>query len=148
MLTDNNLRSKVDQLWDKLWTGGLPNPMDAIEQLSYLLFLKRMDEAETERERQARLRGQDYKPKLPDEMRWNQWTKLPAAEALRHLKEKIFPNITSLSAEGSSFERYIPHINIIKFPFQNLICPFKCLRRSRRLIKLVMREIPRQMEWN
>jgi type I restriction enzyme M protein len=107
MLTDNNLRSKVDQLWDKLWTGGLPNPMDAIEQLSYLLFLKRMDEAETERERQARLRGQDYKPKLLDEMRWNQWTKLPAAEALRHLKEKIFPNITSLSAEGSSFERYM-----------------------------------------
>ncbi len=107
MLTDNNLRSKVDQLWDKLWTGGLNNPMDAIEQFSYLLFLKRMDEAETARERQARLRGHEYKTRLPDDMRWEQWTKLPAAEALRHLKEKIFPNITSLSAEGSSFERYM-----------------------------------------
>ena len=107
MLTDSNLRTKVDQLWDKLWTGGLTNPMDAIEQLSYLLFLKRMDEAETARERQARLRNQEYKPKLPDDMRWEQWTKLPAAEALRHLKEKIFPNISSLGAEGSSFERYM-----------------------------------------
>ena len=44
MLTDPKLRSQVDQLWDKLWTGGLSNPLDAIEQFSYLLFLKRLDE--------------------------------------------------------------------------------------------------------
>ena len=40
MLTDSNLRSKIDGLWDKLWSGGMSNPMDAIEQLSFLLFLK------------------------------------------------------------------------------------------------------------
>lgn len=107
MLTENNLRLQVDQLWDKLWTGGLSNPMDAIEQFSYLLFLKRIDEAETTRERQARLRGQEYKPKLPDDMRWDKWTKLPANDALKHLKEKIFPNIAGLSNKGSSFERYM-----------------------------------------
>jgi type I restriction enzyme M protein len=44
---DPVLRSKVDSLWNKLWTGGLSNPMDAIEQFSYLLFLKRLDEAES-----------------------------------------------------------------------------------------------------
>ncbi len=107
MLTDSKLRSQVDQLWDKLMTGGLTNPMDAIEQFSYLLFLKRMDEAETERERQARLRGQDYKHKLPDEMRWNEWTKKPAAEALKHLKEQIFPKIANLSNGESSFGQYM-----------------------------------------
>jgi hypothetical protein len=42
VLTDPKLRSDVDKLWDKLWTGGLSNPMDAIEQLSYLIFLKRL----------------------------------------------------------------------------------------------------------
>jgi type I restriction enzyme M protein len=41
MLTDSNLRSAVDALWDKLWSGELANPLDAIEQLSFLLFLKR-----------------------------------------------------------------------------------------------------------
>jgi hypothetical protein len=46
MLTDSALRSAIDGLWDKLWAGGLSNPMDAIEQLSYLLFLKRLDERE------------------------------------------------------------------------------------------------------
>ena len=60
MLTDPSLRSKVDALWNKLWAGGLSNPMDAIEQFSYLLFLKRLDEAETERERSARRRNQPY----------------------------------------------------------------------------------------
>ena len=43
MLTDPQLRSKVESLWDKLSTGGLSNPLDAIEQLSYLLFLKQLD---------------------------------------------------------------------------------------------------------
>ncbi|MBM4142511.1 MAG: hypothetical protein FJ225_02810 [Lentisphaerae bacterium] len=43
MLTDTQLRSKVEALWDKLWSGGLSNPLDAIEQLSYLIFLKQLD---------------------------------------------------------------------------------------------------------
>ena len=41
MLTDAKLRSAVDTLWDKLWSGGLSNPLDAIEQLSFLPFMKR-----------------------------------------------------------------------------------------------------------
>ena len=53
MLTDPKLKSDVDKLWDKLWTGGLSNPMDAIEQLSYLIFLKRLDDHENAAERQA-----------------------------------------------------------------------------------------------
>lgn len=53
MLTDPKLRAQVDQLWDKFWTGGLTNPLDAIEQFSYLLFLKRLDDAENRKQRQA-----------------------------------------------------------------------------------------------
>ena len=52
MLTDSKLRSQVDQLWDKLWAGGLANPLDSIEQFSYLLFFKQLDDAENE--------GKDY----------------------------------------------------------------------------------------
>jgi type I restriction enzyme M protein len=69
-LTDPNLKSKVDLLWDKLWTGGLSNPMDAIEQFSFLLFLKRLDETEDLNKRQAKRRTEDYQPKIPLEMRW------------------------------------------------------------------------------
>lgn len=44
MLTDPKLCSQVDALWDKFWTGGLSNLLDGIEQVSYLLFLKRLDD--------------------------------------------------------------------------------------------------------
>ncbi len=107
MLTDAKLKSQVDQLWDKLWTGGLSNPLDAIEQLCYLLFLKRLDDAENQREKQARLRQAVYKPRLPAEMRWGHWTQMKADDALRHIKDKVFPWLRGLSDKGSSFTAYM-----------------------------------------
>ena len=53
MLTDPKLRSQIDALWNKFFAGGLPNPLDAIEQFSYLLFLKRLDDRENAAERQV-----------------------------------------------------------------------------------------------
>jgi type I restriction enzyme M protein len=107
MLTDPKLRSQVDQLWDKLWTGGLSNPMDAIEQLSYLFFLKRLDDVENQRERQAQRRGELYLPRVPLEMRWGHWTHFEAQEALKHVREAVFPWFKEMGGEGSSFERYM-----------------------------------------
>ncbi len=107
MLTDPKLRSQVDSLWDKFWSGGLTNPLDAIEQFSYLLFLKRMDDAESRREKLAKKLGQAYTPGLAPDLRWGYWTNLKADEALRHLKEVIFPDLRKLGAAGSSFERYM-----------------------------------------
>ena len=105
MLTDSTLRSKVDALWNKLWTGGLSNPLDAIEQLSYLLFMKRLDDAENEREQFARRRGTEHSPAFTDEkLRWGYWTNLEAREALKHVKEKVFPALKTLGGAGSSFE--------------------------------------------
>lgn len=107
MLTDPHMRSQVDQLWDKLWSGGLSNPLDAIEQLSYLFFLKRVDDEENRREKQARLRGQAYQSRVPAEMRWGTWTHLQADQALKHLKETVFPQFKDLGAAGSSFAEYM-----------------------------------------
>lgn len=107
MLTNTELKSKVDSLWEKLWTGGLANPMDAIEQFSYLLFMKRLDEAEKRRKQQADRRGKAFAPKLTEAQRWDYWTNLPAGEALKHVKEKVFPVLKTLAGEGSSFEQYM-----------------------------------------
>src|SRR6266513_2657178 len=104
MLTDPKLRSQVDALWDKLWTGGLSNPLDAIEQLSFLLFLKRLDEAEQDRERDVRLGRKKREPIFPDpKLRWSHWTQLPADTALKHVKEVVFPFIKTLGGAGGSF---------------------------------------------
>lgn len=107
MLTDPKLRSQVDSLWDKFWTGGLANPLDAIEQFSYLLFLKRLDDRENAAERQAKRKGTAYQPKVKKEMRWGYWTKFKAEEMLNHLKKVIFPQLSSLSDGDSSFAAYM-----------------------------------------
>src|SRR5215470_6797398 len=104
MLTDGTIRSQVDALWDKLWSGGLSNPLDAIEQLSFLLFLKRLDERAQDEERAARRRGKKHTPLFPDDsLRWSHWTQLPAEKALKHVKEKVFPFVRTLGGAGGSF---------------------------------------------
>ncbi|MEN9938334.1 MAG: hypothetical protein RLZZ387_4913 [Chloroflexota bacterium] len=107
MLTDTQLRSKVDLLWEKLWTGGLSNPLDAIEQLSYLLFLKRLEDEENARQRLATMEGASFTSPIPAEMRWSYWTQLKAEDALKHLKEKVFPWFKELGEAESSFARYM-----------------------------------------
>lgn len=107
MLTDPKLRSQVDALWDKFWTGGLSNPLDAIEQFSYLLFLKRLDDRENAAERQAKRKGTTYQPSVKKEMRWGYWTKMKAEEALNHVKTVVFPKMIEMADEKSSFWEYM-----------------------------------------
>lgn len=61
------LRSRVDRIWDTLWAGGISNPLSVIEQLTYLLFIKRLDELHTLAERKAARTGQPIEnPVFPD----------------------------------------------------------------------------------
>jgi type I restriction enzyme M protein len=108
MLTDTKLRSQVDTLWDKLWSGGLSNPLDAIEQLSYLFFLKQLDEREQDAERAAKKRGQKFKPLFPtQELRWSHWSQLPGDKALATVKNKVFPFLKDLGSKSGSFGEHM-----------------------------------------
>jgi type I restriction enzyme M protein len=108
MLTDTQLRSKIDALWDKLWSGGLSNPLDAIEQLSFLLFLKQLDEREQDAERATRLGRKKAAPLFPSkELRWSHWSQLPAEKALAHVKEKVFPFLKNLGDKAGSFGEHM-----------------------------------------
>ena len=68
------IRSNVDQLWNKFWAGGISNPLTAIEQITYLLFMKRLDELDLKRQADAQFTGEHYTSKfegtwLPPEQR-------------------------------------------------------------------------------
>ena len=52
MLT-GELKNKVDKIWESFWTGGITNPLDVIEQFTYLMFIKQLDEVETKNEADA-----------------------------------------------------------------------------------------------
>ncbi len=49
MLT-SELRSQIDKVWEAFWTGGLSNPLTVIEQMTYLLFIRRLDELQMQKE--------------------------------------------------------------------------------------------------
>jgi type I restriction enzyme M protein len=58
------LKSKIDQLWDKFWSGGISNPLTAIEQITYLLFMKRLDDLDLRRKPDAEFTGDKYTSKF------------------------------------------------------------------------------------
>lgn len=61
MLQNNpELKSKIDQLWNKFWSGGISNPLTAIEQITYLLFMKRLDELDLKKQSDAEWTGEKY----------------------------------------------------------------------------------------
>ena len=61
MLTDS-IKSKIDALWDKFWSGGIANPLTAIEQISYLLFMRRLDARDQKRKEDAEWLGLSVGP--------------------------------------------------------------------------------------
>jgi len=114
MLTDSQLKSDIDALWNKMRDGGLPNPLDSIEQLSFLLFMKRLDEEETRREQQAKRKGTPYKSLFVDkegkpkpEYRWSQWTQRTGEDALQFVKTKVFPFIKQIGGTTSGFAQHM-----------------------------------------
>jgi type I restriction enzyme M protein len=67
MLQNNpELKSKIDQLWNKFWSGGISNPLTAIEQITYLLFMKRLDELDQKKQADAEFTGEKYTSKFED----------------------------------------------------------------------------------
>ena len=79
-----------------------------IEQFSYLLFLKRLDDRENAAERQAKRKGTTYQPKVPKEMRWGFWTQMniPALNATIP-----YPTQFARSSENDLTTRFpAPHI--------------------------------------
>ncbi len=74
------LKSKVDRIWDTMWSGGISNPLSVIEQLTYLLFIKRLDELHTRDEHRAARTGRPIaKPVFTarqNALRWSRFKEL------------------------------------------------------------------------
>jgi|GEM_PF-5500360 len=61
-----DLKSKIDAVWNDFWPGGISNPLEVMEQLTYLLFIKGLDEQQTLAENKANRTGEpDREPDLP-----------------------------------------------------------------------------------
>jgi len=103
------IRSKVDQLWDKFWSGGIANPLTAIEQISYLLFMRRLDALDQKQKEDAEWLGKPYTSVFEgnDECRWSRFRHLPAEEMLAHVRDRAFRFIKELKDGGQVFTQYM-----------------------------------------
>jgi type I restriction enzyme M protein len=129
MLQNNTeLKIKIDQLWNKFWSGGISNPLTAIEQITYLLFMKRMDELDQKKQADAEWAGEKYTSKfdgvwVPPEYRTKRSGHESAAELVGIVEQdRIQHGVAKRTLRWSEFkhmqaEEMLHHVHGKVFPF-------------------------------
>ncbi len=112
MLT-GEIRNKVDKIWTDMWAGGITNPLTVIEQLTYLMFIRSLDEKELENESFEALSGETMPKIFPQDeegqsMRWSKFKLKDPRIIYDIVGTKVFPFIKSLNGENTTaFSRYM-----------------------------------------
>ena len=82
------LKSKIDRIWDTMWSGGISNPLSVIEQLTYLLFIKRLDELQTLKEAKAARTSKPIEDPIfskdQDHLRWSRFKETAPETMFEH----------------------------------------------------------------
>jgi type I restriction enzyme M protein len=114
------LKSKIDRIWDSFWSGGISNPLEVIEQITYLLFLRRLDDLQTIAEKKARMSGGaiiDVKF-LPgqEHLRWTRFKNLDADVMYKTVSTEVFPFLQQYGAQvGGDDSTYSDHMRDARF---------------------------------
>ncbi|CAM3625203.1 N-6 DNA methylase [Flavobacterium gelidilacus] len=120
------IASKINDLWSKFWSGGISNPLTAIEQITYLLFMKKLDENDLKNLSDAEFTGETFFSKFEgiyyatkqeeelqqngidkQKLRWSEFKRLPADEMLQHVQRFVFPFIKQIDTETSPFVKHM-----------------------------------------
>lgn len=122
-----SIKTQIDQIWNAFWSGGVSNPLSVIEQLTFLMFIKRLDDLQTVEERKSEdlglpiarrifPEGTDDKGEPYDNLRWSRFKHFEAREMMRIVDEHVFPFLRQLGEEGSS---YGTHMKDARLGFSN-----------------------------
>ena len=114
------LKHKIDSLWETFWTGGLTNPLTVIEQITYLMFIRDLDDTDNTRSKEAVMLGLPYKSIFEGEftvgekkmsgtqLKWSVFRDLPAANMFEIVQNGVFPFIKNLHGnKDSAYSRYM-----------------------------------------
>lgn len=121
------LRSKIDRVWDAFWSGGISNPLEVIEQITYLLFIRRLDDLQNLAKRQARYGAGSRKPVFPEglddkgrdyqDYEWSRFKGFRPDDLFTVVSEHVFPFLRQwLSGEDST---YAHHMRDARFTVPN-----------------------------
>jgi type I restriction enzyme M protein len=110
---NQDLRRKLNRITDILWAGGVTNPVTYIEQISYLIYLKLLDEEESSRELRERLLGKQSNgngrllyPKQAERYRWTKWRFKSGLDLRDFVRDEVFPYMASLVKEEPQIAEY------------------------------------------
>ena len=114
------LRNKIDSLWEIFWTGGLTNPLDVIEQMTYLMFIHDLDATDNTRAMESTMLGIPYTSIFAPEvtigertidgsqLKWSVFHDFPAARMYSVVQEFVFPFIKGLHSDrDSAYTKYM-----------------------------------------
>ncbi|MFD2839234.1 N-6 DNA methylase [Populibacterium corticicola] len=105
------LKSKVDRVWDAFWSGGISNPLEVIEQITYLLYMRRLDIEQTRAESKANALGEPIENPvfLPEQqhLRWSRLKDLSAAEMHALIGDEVFPFLRTFRGDASTYARHM-----------------------------------------
>lgn len=114
------LKNKVDGIWDIFWAGGLTNPLDVIEQITYLMFIHDLDESDTRRAKESAMLGLAYQSIFAKEvtigertvdgeqLKWSVFRDFPADRMYSVVQEWVFPFIKELHGnKDSAYSKYM-----------------------------------------
>lgn len=119
MLT-GELKNKIDGLWEIFWTGGLTNPLDVIEQMTYLMFIRDLDDSDNIKAKESAMLGLPYTSIFSEEvqigdrtidgnqLKWSVFHDFPAAKMYSVVQEWVFPFIKNLHGDkNSAYAKYM-----------------------------------------
>ena len=131
MLTQT-IKSKVNDLWEKFWSGGISNPLNAIEQITYLLFIKQLDDNDQRNISNADFlatkytsifEGKFFPPGVDQKdeknsieketLRWSYFKNMPSDEMFMLVQTKVFPFIRQLGDDASYFTKHMQNANLL-----------------------------------
>ena len=105
------LKSKIDNIWNAFWSGGIANPLEVIEQITYLLFIRRLDDLQTLAEKKAnRTRKPVENPVFQpgqDELRWSRFKSREPGVMFKIVGEGVFPVLRTLGGDGSTYSEHM-----------------------------------------
>lgn len=122
MLT-GELKNKIDQIWEMFWTGGITNPLDVVEQMTYLMFIHDLDDADAKKAKSSLMLELPYTSMFEghDQYKWSVFRDLPAEKMYELMQTEIFPFIKNLHGnKESSYSKYMGDA-IFKIPTPQLL---------------------------
>ena len=97
-----DLKQQIDGLWQKFWSNGMADHMNALKHISYLIFMKKLEDYENDRIIAAKHSKKKYESIFDghDEMRWSEWKNYSGDKMLSHVRNNVFPFLKDLKSEN------------------------------------------------